>query len=335
MPISRRHFLGAAGCGGRTSGARRLRIRKVRLRPAEQQLVDLHHLGDGQRTGRIPVRPSPVSRRPMPDAKVVLNSVPYAQMFTNIDAQLQAGNPPDIFRVPYYTFGRYAGSGQLLNLTSHLDKAFGDRFTPAAWAAVQNAGSPFGVPHHTDTSAILYNKAALASAGVTSIPTALDQAWTWEQFQQVLLTLRQKTANGEIPVRLQLAGERRHPLAQLPVRGGRSFPVVGSHRAGDRFRRRTGGRRLHEGLFRPAPGAGEQLGQIVDPGRRPLCGADHRDGLLRSIRHSRFDEEPGFRVGGHLLAPEQASSQRFRRQRLGGHRSDQRSRIWPRSSWIS
>ena len=121
---------------------------------------------------------------------VALNAVPYAQMFTNIDAQLQAGNPPDIFRVPYYTFGRYAGSGQLLDLTSHLDKGFGDRFTPAAWAAVQNGAKPFGVPHHTDTSAILYNKAALKSAGITSIPTTADQAWTWDQFQQVLATLR-------------------------------------------------------------------------------------------------------------------------------------------------
>ena len=59
-----------------------------------------------------------------------LNAVPYAQMFTNIDAQLQAGNPPDIFRVPYYTFGSYAGRGQLLDLTPHLAAGFSDRFTP-------------------------------------------------------------------------------------------------------------------------------------------------------------------------------------------------------------
>lgn len=121
---------------------------------------------------------------------VELNAVPYAQMFTNIDAQLQAGNPPDIFRVPYYTFGRYAGSGQLLDLSAHLDKSFGDRFTPAAWAAVQNTGKPFGVPHHTDTSAILYNKSVLQAAGITTVPTTLDKAWTWAEFTQVLQKLR-------------------------------------------------------------------------------------------------------------------------------------------------
>lgn len=122
-------------------------------------------------------------------ATVELNAVPYAQMFTNIDAQLQAGNPPDIFRVPYYTFGRYAGSGQLLDLGSHVDKTFADRFTPAAWAAVQNSGNAFGVPHHTDTSAILYNKSMLQAAGIT-VPTRLDQAWTWPEFTQVLQKLR-------------------------------------------------------------------------------------------------------------------------------------------------
>lgn len=132
-------------------------------------------------------------------AKIELNAVPYAQMFTNIDAQLQAGNPPDIFRVPYYTFGRYAASGQLLDLGSHVDKAFGDRFTPAAWAAVQNDGKPYGVPHHTDTSAILYNKSALQAAGITDVPTALDQAWTWEEFTQVLQKLRKSMPATKYP----------------------------------------------------------------------------------------------------------------------------------------
>ena len=105
-------------------------------------------------------------------------------MFTNIDAQLQAGNPPDVFRVPYYTFGAYAGRDQLLDLSSHLPGDFADRFTPQAWAAVQNEGKPFGVPHHTDTSVILYNKDAFDAAGVTSVPTTLEEAWTWDEFAQ-------------------------------------------------------------------------------------------------------------------------------------------------------
>lgn len=125
-----------------------------------------------------------------PGTKVELNSVPYGQMFTNIDAQLQAGNPPDIFRVPYYTFGSYAGRDQLLDLSPYLESGFGDRFTAAAWAAVQGNTKPFGVPHHTDTSAIFYNKAALQSAGITSVPTSLSSAWTWDELAGIAATLR-------------------------------------------------------------------------------------------------------------------------------------------------
>ncbi len=132
-------------------------------------------------------------------AKVSLNAVPYEQMFSNIDAQLQAGNPPDVFRVPYYTFGAYAGAGQLLDLSKRLPSGFADRFTPQAWAAVQSGGAPFGVPHHTDTSAILYNEDAMRAAGITSIPTMLEDAWTWEQFRAVALKLRQSQPASRFP----------------------------------------------------------------------------------------------------------------------------------------
>ncbi|WP_433294226.1 ABC transporter substrate-binding protein [Actinoplanes sp. CA-030573] len=134
-----------------------------------------------------------------PAAKVSLNAVPYEQMFSNIDAQIQAGNPPDIFRVPYYTFGSYAGRGQLLDLTPHVGAGFGQRFTPAAWQAVQNGDKPYGVPHHTDTSVIYYNKAALTAAGITSVPSRLDQAWSWAEFEAVAQKLRGALPSSKFP----------------------------------------------------------------------------------------------------------------------------------------
>lgn len=132
-------------------------------------------------------------------ATIELNAVPYEQMFTNIDAQIQAGNPPNVFRVPYYTFGAYAGAGRLLDLSDHLPSGFAERFTPQAWAAVQNGGSPFGVPHHTDTSVILYNKDALAAAGIDAVPTSIEEAWTWEEFEQVALDLREALPADKYP----------------------------------------------------------------------------------------------------------------------------------------
>ena len=120
-----------------------------------------------------------------PGSTIALNAVPYEQMFTNIDTQLQAGNPPDIFRVPYYTFGAYAGRGQLLDLAPYLSSGRQAAFTDTAWSAVQNDGAPFGVPHHTDTSAILVNNGLLAAAGIDSVPQSLDEAWTWEELASI------------------------------------------------------------------------------------------------------------------------------------------------------
>jgi len=132
-------------------------------------------------------------------ATVNLNAVPYEQMFTNIDAQIQAGNPPDVFRVPYYTFGSYAGAGQLLDLSGHLPADAQDRFTPQAWAAVLNGGKPYGVPHHTDTSAIFYNVQMLQDAGITDVPTTLADAWTWDELSAVAATLRSSMPDDRYP----------------------------------------------------------------------------------------------------------------------------------------
>ncbi len=137
-------------------------------------------------------------------SKVTLNAVPYAQMFDDLDAQIAAGNAPDIFRVPYYTLGSYAGRGQLMDITKHLPKGFAQRFTPTAWAAVQGshqgARFPVGVPHHTDTSAILYNKQLMKQAGVTSVPTSLEDAWTWKQFDAVLASMRKALPSDKYPL---------------------------------------------------------------------------------------------------------------------------------------
>ena len=200
MNLSRRQFLGAAsaltapvilaGCGGfSTAGSK-----------SDSSADTLAFTTWGTDSELAGFR-SAIDRFQQANAgtTVALNAVPYEQMFTNIDAQLQAGNPPDVFRVPYYTFGSYAGRGQLLDLSTHLPADFQSRFTPAAWAAVQNGGKPFGVPHHTDTSVILYNKAALASAGIRSVPTSLDQAWTWEEFERVATTLRKALPSDKYP----------------------------------------------------------------------------------------------------------------------------------------
>lgn len=142
-----------------------------------------------------------------PGATVALNAVPFEQMFPNIDAQLQSGNAPDLFRVDYDNLGTYAGREQLLDLTPYLDPSTGEAFTESLWQAVQFDGAPYGLPHHTDTSTILYNVAAFEAAGITAVPDSVDSAWTWEEFEQVALTLREQLPEDRFPFAYNWQGQ--------------------------------------------------------------------------------------------------------------------------------
>ncbi|KQQ07382.1 ABC transporter substrate-binding protein [Rathayibacter sp. Leaf296] len=121
---------------------------------------------------------------------VQLNVVPYDQMFSNIDAQLSSGEAPDVFRVDYGNLGVYSSQEQLLDISEYFTQEQIDAFTPAFWEAVSYEGVPYGVPHQTDVSALLVNTELLAAAGITDVPTTLDEAWTWEEFADVATTLR-------------------------------------------------------------------------------------------------------------------------------------------------
>jgi multiple sugar transport system substrate-binding protein len=118
-------------------------------------------------------------------AKVDLKIVPYEDMFTGIDAQLQSGTAPDIFRVDYGTLGIYSSKDVLLDISSSLDSSLRSDLIPALLQAVTYDDKVYGVPQETDTTAILYRPDLLKAAGVTSIPDSLDNAWSWEEFSQV------------------------------------------------------------------------------------------------------------------------------------------------------
>jgi multiple sugar transport system substrate-binding protein len=121
---------------------------------------------------------------------VELNVVPYDQMFSNIDAQLSAGNAPDIFRVDYGNLGVYSSQDQLLDVSPYFTVDEISAFTPAMWEAVSYDGTPYGVPHQTDVSALVVNTQLLTAAGVTDLPTTQADAWTWEEFADVAAKLK-------------------------------------------------------------------------------------------------------------------------------------------------
>lgn len=191
MPVTRRSFL--AGSGALALPFLLASCGFVQTAPAEKRQGTLTFTTWGTDAELAGFRAAIAAFEAANEGSTVeLNAVPYEQMFTNIDAQLQAGNPPDIFRVPYYTFGAYAGRGQLLDLKPLLSADRQAQFTPQAWAAVQNGDGTFGLPHHTDTSAILVNLDLFRQAGIdaSEIPTSPENAWTWDQLDALGERLR-------------------------------------------------------------------------------------------------------------------------------------------------
>ena len=123
-------------------------------------------------------------------AKVDLRLVPYGEMFTGIDAGLQSGTAPDVFRVDYGTLGVYSSKNVLMDLTSTLDSSLTDDLIPALLQAVTFEKKVYGVPQETDTTAVLYRPDLLEAAGVTDIPDSLESAWSWEEFAAVSAKLK-------------------------------------------------------------------------------------------------------------------------------------------------
>lgn len=134
-----------------------------------------------------------------PGIVVKQQSVPYAQVSTIIDSQLQANTPPDIFRVSYIDIGLYTSKDVLYDLSSTFSAEEAAAFTPALWEAVKYQGKPYGVPQQTDTTALLYRTDALAAAGITNIPKTLDQAWTWEEFAAAAAKLKKTVKGNQYP----------------------------------------------------------------------------------------------------------------------------------------
>ncbi|UQX88231.1 extracellular solute-binding protein [Jatrophihabitans telluris] len=134
-----------------------------------------------------------------PGAKITLKVVPYDGFFAGIDRGIQAGNAPDIFRVDYTTMGKYSSAGALMDLTQYFSSSDIDAFLPALWDAIKYQNIPFGVPHQTDCTAIVYDKDAFASAGITSVPDSLANAWSWDEFSQVATKLRSALPASKFP----------------------------------------------------------------------------------------------------------------------------------------
>lgn len=178
--LTRREFLAASagagaglallgGCGGSQSGSGELTFQTWASTSGEQK----GFRGIAERY-----------EKKNPDASIKLEIVPGEQAYEKLDTRLAAGEGPDLARMQYQAVGRYSSQGALVDLSDYFDEGYEGAFTPAFRQAVKYEGSPYAIPHHTDTFAVFYNAGIFDKLGI-EVPGSLDRSWTWDEFMKV------------------------------------------------------------------------------------------------------------------------------------------------------
>ena len=126
-----------------------------------------------------------------PGATVKLREVPFEQIRQNVDAGLESEKAPDVFRLTYQDIGFYASQNALLDFSEFNPSGYEEEFIPGLWAAIVSEDKPYGIPLHTDVSAIAYNKDVFDANGITTVPATVEEAWTWDEFMEDSRTIKQ------------------------------------------------------------------------------------------------------------------------------------------------
>ena len=113
------------------------------------------------------------------------------QLYQQVDTRLAGRQAPDLFRIQYQQFGRYASARALVDLSPYVQAADNSDFAPAFWRATNYQGKPFALPHHTDTFALYYNVDFMKQLGIEP-PTSLDKSWSWSEFIRIARLIKEK-----------------------------------------------------------------------------------------------------------------------------------------------
>ena len=98
--------------------------------------------------------------------------------------RLAADLAPDIIRITPQQIGRYAANGSLVDLSPAIPTDYQEDWSDPFWAIGQRENGVFGIFQHTDNFITFYNRSVMEEIGVQP-PTALEDAWTWDQFLEI------------------------------------------------------------------------------------------------------------------------------------------------------
>lgn len=126
-----------------------------------------------------------------PEIKIVAQEYPSTSFRDALDTRIAGNDWPDVIRYTYQRLGKFKESDVMLDLTPYIPQENLDDLAPAFLSGCMYEGKLVAMPHHTDVTAIYYNKKMFADAGI-QIPATIDQAWSWEELTEIAKTLKEK-----------------------------------------------------------------------------------------------------------------------------------------------
>jgi multiple sugar transport system substrate-binding protein len=119
-----------------------------------------------------------------PGIDVAVETAPFADYFTLLQADVVSGAAPDVFELNYENFVTYAANDTLLDIS---DLVSADApYSPRALEAFQYEGKQYALPESFSTVLLFYNKDLFDQAGI-DYPTA---DWTWDDAMTAATAIR-------------------------------------------------------------------------------------------------------------------------------------------------
>lgn len=119
-----------------------------------------------------------------PGINVEVETAPFADYFTLLQADLVGGDAPDVFEINYENFVTYAANDTMLDVSSYISADA--PFYPRALEVFQYDGAQLALPETFSTVLLFYNADLFDAAGI-EYPTA---DWTWDDARAAATAIR-------------------------------------------------------------------------------------------------------------------------------------------------
>jgi ABC-type glycerol-3-phosphate transport system substrate-binding protein len=134
-----------------------------------------------------------------PNVDVRVDRVPFNELYRKIAVSVASEEPPDVIYVDGPLSKNYAANDIIISLSDYFSNDELSDFLPASIDEGSYQGEIYTIPERQSATAVIYNKKHVEEAGIKP-PTQLEDAWTMDEFLNVLNKVTKKDSSGRVSV---------------------------------------------------------------------------------------------------------------------------------------